>query len=237
MMVRKFYWIYSFLYPYLNINQALSPMLEAVRASAIESCSDPVIISLQSIESIVEKSQKSRAMKLHEFSLLPTSILPPMCPFLQGEYCFQIKLRSWAYSLEILKETLESHVWRSYLLQVKWWQLIIYWEVTKFQARQWIIKKTAPQNITFKSALDRIDELMILDVTPNMFSPSVEVIEGDAESLYKCGGVSNPAMFSIPTYIQAHRQKSVKMSSRPSNPCLEMTDGHNIHLSPEIRRC
>ena len=90
----------------------------------------------------------------------------------------------------------------------------------------------------FKSALERIDswgdEFDDPGSDPNVFPPSVEVIEGDAKSLYKCGGVSRPAMFSIPTYIQAQRRKSVELSSRPSNACLEMTDGHNIYLSPEV---
>ena len=86
----------------------------------------------------------------------------------------------------------------------------------------------------FKSSLDRIggwgSDFDESGEDRNVLAPSKQVIEDDKESLYKCGGVSKPAMFSIPTYTAAIRTVSVDRSSRPSNPVGNMTDGHSILL-------
>ena len=224
----------SFLDPYLNINQDLSPMLESVRATAFESFSEPVKISLQEIESIVEKYQKSRAMKAARVlsaayldstpnvSLSPSRILFSDETAFMGKFFGDFEGNPRVSCLTVLSlagEMVTSHY-------------ILGGDDISSKAKENQENGTSKHHLPaigawFKSALDRIDgwspEFDDPGCDPNVFPPSIEVIEGDAESLYKCEGVSNPAMFSIPTYIQAHRRKSVEMSSRPSNPCLEMT--------------
>ena len=58
-----------------------------------------------------------------------------------------------------------------------------------------------------------------------LFPPSNQVIYDDRESLYKCGGITKPAMYSIPTSIINWRRVAVEKVGRPSHPLINMTDG------------
>ena len=216
------------------LSKQLSPILEEVRSCGMESFSVKSI--LESIETIVENSQHQRAMKAVRtlskayLESTPNVAISPSRVLFSDETAFMGKFFSefdgnprvsCLTVLSLAGEMVTSH----YILGGD----DITEKAAEMSKEEDRARHHAPcTGIWFKSVLERIDgwgaEFDDPGSDPNVISPSVEVIEGDAESLYKCGGVSRPAMFSIPTYIQAQRRKSVELSSCPSNACLEMTD-------------